>query len=225
MGGPDGGPRGSRKHLSQPALREGQITPAELRGAPLSGGRQDARRVRLVKDFYSSLPDQRVIYLDITEEVFYPLNPVPGTEYTILDTTVPDSRAWIIDDVRFFALYREIPGPPTVYGLMPSGRIEWIEHFFFKIDNRVPVHMETRRQDQLFLGPPPSPVEGYFPFLNETIGALEANFSLIAIAGQRINAYWLNTQPNPYGVTTVGVRIRGWEMDVSILEEILQQQR
>ena len=216
--------RGSRKHVSGTEGLSNRITTEEMKGSPLSGGPRDAQRVRLIKDFYSKLPDQRVIYLDFTDEIRYPLNPVPGTEYVITDFEVPASRSWIIDDVRFFGIYTEDAGPPIKYALIPSGWIESFEHFFFTIDNVVPLHLQTKRVNPTI--PPPVSQEAYFPFLNETIGALEANFSLFVQPGQRIKGHFLNAAINPLTTLhSVGVRIRGWEADVSILDEILEQQR
>jgi hypothetical protein len=197
------------------------LTKGDLRGRPVSGGVADARRSRLVKEFYARLPDPRVVYLDITEERL--LDVTLNRQQPLIERTVPESRVWIIDSIEFFSLYRA--DLPSEYRLVPPGWLEPFIHCYFTIDNVVPLHLETRRQvPNLPTAPQP---ESYFPFLYERVGATEVTFSIFATADQEIRCYYevIRTPLPVPALLSMGARIRGWESDVTIFREILEQQR
>jgi hypothetical protein len=196
------------------------LTPGDLHGRPVSGGVSDSRRNRLVKDFYGRLPDPRIIYLDITEERI-PIATL-NIKNPLLERTVPESRVWIIDRIEFFAMYRA--GLPSDYQLVDPGILEPTTHFFFTVDHVVPFHLETRRQIPN-LGVAAQP-ESYFPCLGDRVGATEVTFSVFVKADQTIRCYYENVRAsNITPLVSMGTRIRGWEADQTILQEILEQQR
>jgi hypothetical protein len=211
--------RGSAKHLDAPTKATAALRPhAEvvdvdhLRARPLSGGSADADRVRIIKGFYDRLPDLRVIYLDITQEVAY--SAVRNEPFPILNYSVPDSRVAIIDRIEFHAT------PLVGTGLIDPWTIEGPVQFSFTIGKTVPVQINTIRFDGTnnYTG-------AYFPTVNDRVGAREVNFSLIAKTGQELEGSYINRGPSPVGISTVICRVRGWIADVSIIEEILEQQR
>lgn len=191
------------------------LDPDRLKPKPISGGKKDADRVRLVKDFFAELPENMVIYQEFTKEVVH--NPsTQNLRYPILEHTIPDNRTLFVDNVLFYAT------PAFGSGLVPSGIIEQYVQCYFEIGKVVPVEIRTTRV-QTGLTPDG---RAYFPFLNDRVGAREVTFSLIAKSGRELNAYYINRGgPSPIPLATVGVRVEGWLVDSNIIEEILEQQR
>ena len=191
------------------------LDPDRLQPRPISGGKNDAKRVRLVKDFFAKLPENIVIFQEITGEV--PHDPQrQDLRYPILEHTIPDNRTFFVDNIQFFAT------PAFATGLVPAGTIEPYVQCYFEIGKVVPVGIETERVQT---GITPES-RAYFPFLNDRVGAREVTFSLIAKSGRELNAYYINRGgPSPIPLATVGIRIEGWLADSNIIEEILEQQR
>lgn len=212
--------RGSAKHLDAPTKSPaalGRVAPIvnvdQLRGEPISGGVDDSRRTRIVKAFYERLPDERVIYLDITNES--PYAPTLNQKQVIYNGIVPSARTFVLDSVKFFAR--------TAVGgaLIPAGVVEGALQCYFTIGGVGQAHVTTRR-----FQPGLSATEkAYFPFLNERVGAEQAFFAWYAKTGQDLEAFYLNQVPPPVAIGSVGVRVRGFETDTTIFEEILEQQR
>lgn len=191
-----------------------QITKKDFSIQPISGGVIDAERARVVKGYFTGLPDEVVVYEDITREVTYnnPLN----TRYQIANYVVPENRTLIIDNVYFFAT--PIFGG---FGLIPPGVIEGSVQCFFEIGNIVPVDISTVRV-QAGLA---ADSRAYFPFLNDRVGAREAMFSIYVKSGREVVAYYMNRAIPAIPVSSIGVRFVGWIVDSNIFEEILDQQR
>jgi hypothetical protein len=189
------------------------IDPKDLVSGPISGGRRDSDRVRIIRAFYSELPDNLSIYQEIVEEVTYDF--ALNERFNILSQSVPDDRTFVVDNIYFFA--RALFGT----GLVPPGDIEGAVQPYFQIGNVVPVEISTTRVQ------PGLPVENraYFPFLNDRVGAREVNFSVFAKRGRNLNAYYFNRAFTPIPLSTIGVRIEGWMVDANAIEEILEQQR
>ena len=189
------------------------IDPGDLTAKPLAGGRLDADRVRLVRNFYSELPDNLSIYQEIVEEVTYDFS--LNERFIIISQTIPDDRTFVVDNVYFFA--RALFGT----GLVPAGDIEGAVQPYFQIGNSIPVEISTTRVQ------PGLPIENraYFPFLNDRIGAREANFSIFAKRGRNLTAYYINRAFTTIPLSTIGIRIEGWMVDANAVEEILGQQR
>jgi hypothetical protein len=211
--------RGSAKHLAYSTKSVAALQPhpetldiEQMRPRALSGGVKDSDRARIVKGFYDRLPDLRVIYLDVTKEVIW--IPTRNQPIQILKYEVPDSRVAIIDRIEFIAT--PLVGP----GAIPQWTIEGPVQFFFTIGKTVPVQVTTVRNDGLneYTG-------AYFPTVNERVGATEVNFSLIAKTGQVLEGYYINRAASPVLIGSVICRIRGWIGAVSIIEEIMEQQR
>lgn len=211
MNGPNSD-RGSRKfieHIKKPLKVDGD----SLRAKPLSGGPQDTERVRIVKGFYSNISDARILNLDVTDEQIF--NTALNQEFTILSYTVPEARMVFLDSIVFFA--RPVAG----VGLIPAGIIEGAVELYFTIGGVVPLTLSAvrlqpglRRRQRSFI-----------PFLNANIGPTQFNFTLHAKTGQEIRAYYSNLIAPAIPVRYIGARIRGWSGEVSIMEEILEQQR
>jgi hypothetical protein len=210
--------RGSAKHLVTPksvVLEPSSdfLDPKELRARPLSGGPLDADRTRIVKGFYQALPDKRVLYLDVMKEVSY--DATLNRRLNIFKIPVPSARIYVIDRVEFYA-WPVGGGAP-----LGPGIIEGAVQFGFLVGKTAPVDITTQRIQAGL-----QPNDGaYFPFLNDRVGATQVTFSLSATTGQPLEAYYLNRVASPVALRTVGARMRGWMGDVSILEEILEQQR
>jgi hypothetical protein len=116
-------------------------------------------------------------------------------------------------------------GLPSDYQLVPPGILEPTTHFFFTVDNVVPFHLETRRQiPNLPTAPQP---ESYFPFVGDRVGAKEVTFSVFVKADQTLRCFYeiVRLPQNINPLVSYGARIRGWEADQTILQEILEQQR
>jgi len=179
----------------------------------MSGGVEDTDRVRLIRNFYSALPDDIFTYQEVVKEVEYSF--MTNQRYNIMSKQVPDDRTFVIDDVYFFAT------PIIGTGLVPAGSVEGAVQAFFEIGGIDPVETDvTRRQ-------PTSIAENraYFPFFNDRIGARQVTFSLYAKRGRVFSAYYVNRTVPPIPLRTIGVRIEGWMVDSNALEEILEQQR
>lgn len=213
------GPRFAKHHKNRgvisPKAKEDVvgITPEMVKSRPMSGGEADAKRVRIIRDFYSDLPDEIFTYQEVTKEVPYSFT--LGRRVNIMEKQVPDDRTFVIDDVYFFAT------PLVGSGLVPAGSVEGSVQAFFEIGAIVPVEIDSTRLQ------PASLVENraYFPFFNDRVGAREVTFSLYAKRGRIISAYYINRFPTPIPLRTVGIRIEGWLVDSNALEEILEQQR
>lgn len=190
------------------------LDPDMLKAKPIRGGTQDAKRVRLVKDFFAELPDDVVIYQDFTEQVEY--NIALNQRFQIFSHTIPANRTFFVDDVEFFATHA-FGG-----GLVAAGIIEGLVQCYFEIGRVVPVEIRTTRvQPGLSLED-----RAYFPFLNDRVGAREVTFSLIAKSGRELNAYYINRSTgSPIPLGGIGIRVQGWLADSNIIEEILEQQR
>ena len=190
------------------------LDPDMLKAKPISGGKRDARRVRLIKDFFAELPDDGITYQEFTEEV--PYNVATGQRFQIFSHTTPDNRTFFVDNIEFFA------SAAFSGGLVPAGVIEGLVQCYFEIGNVVPVEIRTTRVQ------PGLPIEdrAYFPFLNERVGAREVTFALTAKSGREVTAYYINRAGgSPIPLSGVGVRVEGWLVDSNIIEEILEQQR
>lgn len=215
------GPLVRRDHkepgIINPEVREKiyGLDPSRLRAKPISGGKKDARRVRLVKDFYSRLQDEQIVFVDLTDEVEFSTVPL-GRRFPILSFNVPSNRTLIIDNMYFFAR--------AAFGLgelLPPGVIEGSVQCFFEIGEVVPVEIRSSRVQTLL----PSEDRAYFPFLGDRVGAREVEFSLYAKSGREVEAYYINRAVSPVPIGTVGFRVEGWLIDSNIIEEILEQQR
>lgn len=191
------------------------IDPEMLRAKPISGSKADAKRTRIVKDFFARLPESIVIFQDVTGEVEH--NPLrQEVRYNIFSYTIPENRTFFVDNVLFFAT------PSFGSGLVPAGTIEPYVQCYFEIGKVVPVGIETNR---VLTGVSPNS-RAYFPFLNDRVGAREVTFSLIAKSGRELSAYYINRGGvSPVPLRTIGIRVEGWLADSNIIEEILEQQR
>jgi len=189
------------------------IDPGMLKPKRMSGGKGDADRVRLIRGFYSELPEGLFIYQELVEEVNYQFT--LDQKFSILDQSVPDDRTFVVDNVAFFAT------PLFGTGLVAAGIIEGAVQPFFQIGNTVPVEISSTRLQ------PGGNVENraYFPFLNDRVGSREVNFSLYAKRGRSLKAFYINRSFTPVPLRTIGVRIEGWMIDSNALEELLEQQR
>lgn len=190
-----------------------QITAEDFGIKPISGGVIDAQRARVVKGYFTQLPDELIIYEDITREVVY--TNTLGARLQIFTFNVPENRTLVIDNVYFFAT------PVFGLGLIPSGVIEGSVQCFFDIGKVVPVDISTIRI-QPFV---PVDTRAYFPFLNDRVGAREVNFSFYVKSGREVGAYYINRGFPSLPINTIGVRFEGWIVDSNIFEEILDQQR
>jgi len=190
-----------------------QITAEDFSIQPISGGKLDADRMRLIKGYFTTLPAETVVYQDVTREIDY--TNTLDTRFQIVNYNVPENRTLIIDNVYFFATSR-FGG-----GLIPAGLIEGSVQCFFDIGQSVPVEIQTDRVqigvDQVN--------RAYFPFLNDRVGARESNFSFYAKSGREVGAYYINRWFPFIPVNTVGVRFEGWVLASNIFEEIMAQQR
>jgi hypothetical protein len=189
------------------------IDPEMLKPKPMSGGKADADRVRLIRNFYSKLPENLIIYQELVEEVAYDNS--LNQKRTILNRQVPDDRTFVVDNVEFFAT------PLFGSGLVPPGVVEGAVQASFQIGNVIPVEISTTRLQ------PGGVAENraYFPFFNDRVGAREVNFSLFAKRGQSLKAFYINRVITPVPLRTIGVRIEGWMVDSNAIEELLEQQR
>lgn len=217
-GGVDPRRRGSAKHLETPKSQvlepsKDYLDPRQLRARPLTGSPLDADRVRTIKAFYEALPDKRILYLDVMREV--PYSAALNRKTVIFREPVPSARIFVVDDIQFYA-WPMGGGAPLAAGI-----IEGAVQFTFAIGKTAPVDVNTTRVQTGL----PATEGGYFPFLNQRVGAEEVTFSVFAKTGQPIEAFYTNRVASPVSLRTVGARIRGWMADVSILEEILEQQR
>lgn len=214
-----GKPVVSREHdpvNSPPAPEEVYgIDPKMLQAKPISGGRADTQRIRVVKSFFSQLPENVVIFQDLTGEVRHK-SFRQEVRYNIFSYTIPENRTFFVDNVLFFAI------PQFGAGLVPAGIIEPYIQCYFEVGKVVPVGIETKR---VSLGALPES-RAYFPFLNDRVGAREVTFSLIAKSGRELSAYYINRGGlPPIPINTIGIRVEGWLADSNIIEEILEQQR
>jgi len=189
------------------------LDPEMLRPKAMRGGVKDADRVRIVRDFFSELPEGILIYQELVEEV--PYNFKLNERMNILTKNIPDDRTFVVDNVEFFAT------PLFGTGLLAAGEVEGAVQAYFQIGSVVPVEISSTRVQ------PGLPVENraYFPFFNDRVGAREANFSLFAKRGRELIAYYINRVFTPVPLRSVGVRIEGWMIDANALEELLEQQR
>lgn len=189
------------------------LDPEMLKPKPMSGGKSDTDRVRLIRNFYSELPEGLFIYQELVEEIPYDF--ALDKRFDILIQDVPDDRTFVVDNVEFFAT------PLFGTGLIPAGTVEGAVQAYFQIGNVIPVEIRTTRVQ------PGLPAEdrAYFPFFNDRVGAREVNFSLYAKRGRELRAYYINRAFAPVPLRTIGVRIEGWMVDSNALEEILEQQR
>lgn len=188
------------------------LDPDLLRPKAMSGGVRDARRVRLVRDFYSELPENLSIYQELVEEVAYSFK--LNERFNILTHSIPDDRTFVVDNVEFFAT------PLFGTGLVGAGEVEGSVQAVFQIGNVVPVEINTTRVQPGL----PRENRAYFPFFNDRVGPREVNFSVFAKNGRELRAYYINRAFTPVPLRTIGVRIEGWMIDSNALEEILEQQ-
>lgn len=217
-GGVDPRRRGSSKHLFTPksiVLEPSKdfLDPRELRARALSGSALDASRTRVVKGFYDALPDKRILYLDVMKEVSY--DATLGRKINIFKVDIPEARMFVVDSIEFYA-WPAGGGAP-----LPPGIIEGAVQFNFTIGKTAPVDITTQRIQAGL----PLTDGGYFPFLDDRVGATEVAFSLLAKTGQPLEATYRNRVASPIALRTVGARLRGWMADMTILEEILEQQQ
>lgn len=189
------------------------IDPGMLKPKRMSGGKGDSDRVRLVRGFYSELPEGLFIYQELVEEVEYEFS--LDQKFTILDQQVPDDRTFVVDSVSFFAT------PLFGTGLVATGSIEGAVQPFFQIGNTVPVEISSTRLQPGGI----AENRAYFPFLNDRVGAREVTFSLYAKRGRSLRAFYVNRSFTPVPLRTIGIRIEGWMIDSNALEELLEQQR
>jgi hypothetical protein len=196
---------------SQSVLPQGEDLNPGIK--PLSGGVLDARRVRAVKGYFSTLAPDTVIYNDQTREIDY--NAALNRRIQIFGYNVPQNRTLVIDNVYFFA--NSLFGN----GLVPAGLVEGSVQCFFDIGQAVPVDVGS---DRVQLGVPQA-VRAYFPFLNDRVGARESTFGMYVKSGRQIGAYYLNLGFPFVPLATIGVRFEGWVLDSNIFEEIMAQQR
>ena len=180
---------------------------------PLSGGVLDARRIRLVKGYFTTLSPDMVIFQDQTREVTY--SATLNQRFQIFAYNVPQNRTLVIDNVYFFAT--SLFGT----GLVPGGLVEGSLQCFFDIGQAVPVEVGT---DRVQIGVDPA-VRAYFPFLNDRVGARESTFGMYVKSGRQVGAYYNNLAFPFVPLATIGVRFEGWVLDSNIFEEILGQQR
>jgi hypothetical protein len=202
--------RGSQKFVRdepKKVLRE------DIRAKPVSGGQADTERVRIVRGYYSNIADQRIQNLDMTDEQTF--DTTLNQDINIFTYNIPEARVAFIDSIVFFAR------PMVGVGLIPAGIIEGAVECYLSIGGVVPLTLNTvraqpgvRRRQRSFV-----------PFLNQNVGPTQFNFSLQAKTGQQIRTYYRNIAVSPLAVRYIGARIRGWIGDVSIIEEILEQQR
>jgi len=188
------------------------LDPDMLKAKPIRGNKKDAKRVRLVKDFYSDLPDELVIDQEYVSEVEHDLT--LDRRFPILTQTIPDNRTLIIDNVLFFA--KEAFGT----GLIPTGVIEGAVQCFFEVGEVVPVEIRSQRVQAGL----PAENRAYFPFMNDRVGPRESTFSLYAKSGRELTAYYINRVVSPVPIRTIGVRVEGYLVDSNVIEEILEQQ-
>jgi len=216
-----GRPQGT---ISKPHKQVGMINPQSkdavfgidremLTPRPMRGGKDDTERVRLIRDFYSKLPDGLLIYQEIVQEVDFDFS--LDQKRAIVAQTVPDDRTFIVDNVYFFAT------PLFGTGLVPTGAVEGAVQTFFQVGNVVPVEIRSTRLQPGLL----AENRAYFPFFNDRVGAREVTFSLYAKRGRSLSAYYINRAFTPVPLRTIGVRIEGWMVDSNALEEIMEQQR
>lgn len=190
------------------------LDPEMLRAKPMSGNRKDADRVRLIKSFFSQLPESMIVYQELTEEVAY--DTTTNQRINILSHPIPENRTFFVDYIEFFA--KAAFGA----GLVPAGIIEGLVQCYFEIGKVTPVEIRTTRVQTGL----PAENRAYFPFLNDRIGAREVTFSLIAKSGRELSAYYINrVTGSPIPLDGIGIRIEGWLVDSNIIEEILEQQR
>jgi len=190
-----------------------EITSEDFGIKPISGGIIDAPRARVVKGYFTQLPDEVVIYEDITREVIY--NNAIGARNLIAEYNVPENRTLVIDNVYFFAT------PVFGLGLIPAGVVEGSLQCFFDIGKVVPVDISTNRVQPGV----PADNRAYFPFLNDRVGTRESTFAFYVKSGREVGAYYINRGLPSVPINTVGVRFEGWIIDSNIFEEILDQQR
>lgn len=189
------------------------VDPKMLRPSPMRGGEGDSDRVRLIRDFYSKLPEGLLLYQEITREVDYDFT--LNRQRIIISQTVPDDRTFIVDNVYFFA------APLFGTGIIPPGSVEGAVQAYFQIGNVVPVEISSTRLQPGLL----SDNRTYFPFFNDRIGPREVTFSLYAKRGRNLTAFYINRAFTPIPLRTIGIRIEGWMIDSNAFEEILEQQR
>jgi hypothetical protein len=180
---------------------------------PLSGGALDARRIRTIKGYFTSLAPEMVIFEDQTREVSY--DATLNQRLQVFTYNVPQNRTLVIDNVYFFAT--------SLFGggFVPPGLVEGSVQCFFDIGQAVPVDIGT---DRVQLGVDQA-VRAYFPFLNERVGARESTFGMYVKSGRQVGAYYTNLAFPFVPLATIGVRFEGWFLDSNIFEEILAQQR
>jgi hypothetical protein len=214
-------PHGVNRDFKSPGLVSAEIIknapsnldPDLMRPTPITGGRSDSDRSRIIRGFYSSLPEEKIITQDFTTEVAF--TSTLNQKHQILSYSVPSDRSFFVDSIVFFATQA------FGVGLIPSGIIEGAVQCYFEIGKVVPVGLRVSRIQAGLL------VEqrAYFPLLNEDIGQTRTTFTLRAKSGREVDAYYINRVVAPIPVNTVGVRVRGWLIDSNIVEEILQQQQ
>jgi len=196
-------------------LREDRpVREEDIRPRPITGGPEDAQRVRNILQFYSQLPDHRVIYIDHTawDEYQFAANNLP---VALTRFVVPPNRTIVIDWVSFHA--RAVGS----WELLAPGAIEQFIELHHEIGGKVPLELETAIDD---------PVVGTidraaYPFLGDRVGSTEAFFTIVASTGNEVSAYYITRAVPPVALAQIGWRFRGWLIDSSILGEILEQQR
>jgi hypothetical protein len=153
--------RGSSKHLADYSTKApaalSQAAPVinvqEFHGQPISGGTDDSQRSRIIKAFYERLPDERIIYIDITGE--QPHVTALGQKQIIFNRVIPEARTFVLDSVKFFA--RTAVGQ----ALIPAGTVEGALQCFFTIGSVGQARLNTTRvQAGAALAE-----RAYFPFL------------------------------------------------------------
>jgi hypothetical protein len=189
------------------------LDPDLMKPRALSGGKYDSERSRIIKGFYSYLPEDKIVAQDITKEILY--LPTLNQRFQIFSYLVPSDRTFFVDSVVFFATQ------PFGGGLVPTGVVEGALQCYFEVGRVVPAGILTARvQSGQILED-----KAYFPFLNESIGQTKTTFTLKAKSGRELNAYYINMVTSPLPIYTVGVRVRGWMIDSNVIEEILAQQQ
>jgi hypothetical protein len=164
--------------------------------------------------FYAQMPDERVTYIDHTNWRAYEWQP-NNLRVPIMTFLLTEARTIIIDWMSFHA---KAVGSAE---LLEAGTIEEQIELHFEVGNKSPLELQTTILD---------PVAGTidrtaFPLLNQRVGSTEAFFSIHARTGNQVQAYYISRNVPPVVIDRIGFRFRGWLVDASIIQEILEQQR
>lgn len=178
---------------------------------------------RSLNTFLEALPNENVSHLALHTTQPYDPTTTVGTKRSLQANTVPNGNAWVITDLRFFALAPSVGlmAPPAY---LAAENLAGLIRFDIEFASRSPLKLEGTFYS-VYGGAAAAALQvgsrSGWPFMRQDFGTQrELSFALYAKEGDRIDAI-ANVDIAPqFPLAALGVEIHGFVVPSSLLSKI-----